>query len=91
MNQISPGHPKVHDYAREGNPTRDVLEENLAALEDGKHCRVFRDHIICSDNIYGGTERYFRRISAGRHGMLLTFVDLNDPEELKAALQPKLK
>ena len=68
--QDMPGEPKGHDYSRAGNPTRDVLQENLAALEGGKYARVFAsglsgtmaianilktgDHIICSDDVYGG-------------------------------------
>lgn len=59
-----------YDYARVGNPSRDVLQEALAALEDALYCRVFSsdlstmaaitnlfksgDHIICSDDVYGG-------------------------------------
>jgi cystathionine gamma-lyase len=105
--QDKPGQPKVHDYCREGNPTRDVLEESLAALENAKYCRIYSsgmsatmslanilttgDHIICSDNIYGGTERYFRKISVPRHGMQLDFVDLNNLKEFKNALKPNTK
>lgn len=37
--QDRPGEPKGHDYSRAGNPSRDVLQKCLAALEDGKHCK----------------------------------------------------
>jgi cystathionine beta-lyase/cystathionine gamma-synthase len=38
--QANPGEPKGHDYSRAGNPTRDVLQENIAALEDGLYCKL---------------------------------------------------
>lgn len=68
--QPEPAKPIKHDYSRAGNPTRDVLEHCIASLEDGEFCRVFAsglaaitsifnylkvgDHIICSDDVYGG-------------------------------------
>lgn len=68
--QPRPAEPKGHDYSRAGNPTRDVLQECLAALEGAKKCYTFAsglgatmslanilksgDHIICSDDVYGG-------------------------------------
>ncbi|KAI1727706.1 cys/Met metabolism PLP-dependent enzyme domain-containing protein [Ditylenchus destructor] len=105
--QDRPGEPKGHDYSRAGNPTRDVLQEVLAALEDGQFCRTFSsglsatmsmanilktgDHIICCDDVYGGTQRYFRKISVAQHGMELSFVDLTDLDQLKKALRPNTK
>jgi len=105
--QDRPGEPKGHDYSRAGNPTRDVLQENLAALENGKYCRVFAsglaasmsmanilksgDHIVCSDDVYGGTQRYFRRVSIPQHGLKVDFVDLTNLEDLKKALKKETK
>lgn len=105
--QESPGKPKGYDYSRAGNPTRDVLEENLAALEDGRFCRVFSsglsatmalanllkvgDHIISSDDVYGGTQRYFRKVGVEKHGLDFVMADLTDLEKLKAALRPTTK
>ncbi|KAE9554544.1 hypothetical protein FO519_002248 [Halicephalobus sp. NKZ332] len=105
--QERPGEPKGHDYSRAGNPTRDVLQENLAALENGKYCRVFAsglaasmsmanilksgDHIVCSDDVYGGTQRYFRRVSVPQHGLKVDFADLTDLENVKKSLKPETK
>ncbi|VDD96826.1 unnamed protein product [Enterobius vermicularis] len=105
--QLAPGAPKKHDYSRAGNPTRDVLEANIAALEDAEHCRVFGsgmaaiatmasylnqgDHIICSDDVYGGTQRYFRRISVPKHGLEVTFYDMTDLDNFEKALKNNTK
>src|SRR2546423_209148 len=72
------GKNKGYEYARVSNPTRTRLERNLAALEGGKHSRVFAsgmaaitaictmlkwgDHFICSHNVYGGVPRLFNQI-----------------------------
>ncbi|CAI2344369.1 unnamed protein product [Caenorhabditis sp. 36 PRJEB53466] len=95
---------KGHDYSRAGNPTRDVLQKNLAALEDAKHCQVFSsglaassavinllkvgDHIVCSDDVYGGTQRYIRKVSVPNHGLEVDFVDLTKIERLEKAIKP---
>ncbi|CAD6198609.1 unnamed protein product [Caenorhabditis auriculariae] len=105
--QDRPGEPKVHDYSRAGNPSRDVLQKNLAALEDAKHCQVFSsglaasmavinmlkvgDHIICSDDVYGGTQRFIRRVSVPHHGLEADFVDLTVLSNLPAAIKPNTK
>ncbi|KAL3078709.1 hypothetical protein niasHT_022398 [Heterodera trifolii] len=105
--QSRPGEPKGHDYSRAGNPTRDVLQENLASLEGARFARVFSsglaataamanwlrtgDHLILADDGYGGTQRYFRDISVAQHGVQLSFVDLTNLEELRKALRPNTK
>uniref|UniRef100_A0A158R612 cystathionine gamma-lyase n=1 Tax=Syphacia muris TaxID=451379 RepID=A0A158R612_9BILA len=105
--QLAPGNPKKHDYSRAGNPTRDVLEANIAALEDAEHCRVFAsgmaaistmmnylhhgDHIICSDDVYGGTQRYFRKISIPYCNIEVSFVDVTDPSNIKKFLRNNTK
>lgn len=105
--QDNPGEPKGHDYSRAGNPTRDVLQKNLAALEDAKHCQVFSsglaatsaiinllkygDHIVCSDDVYGGTQRYIRRVAVPNHGLEVDSVDLTDVQNLEKAIKPNTK
>jgi len=101
--QDAPGEPKVHDYSRAGNPSRDVLEKCLAALEDAKHCRVFSsglaasmtlanlmkvgDHVLCSDDVYGGTQRFFRRVAVPQHGIEASFVDMTNLTAFETHLQ----
>lgn len=105
--QDQPGEPKVHDYSRAGNPTRDVLQKCLAALEDAEHCRVYSsglaasmalanllkvgDHVLCSDDVYGGTQRMFRKVSVPHHGVHASFVDMTDLKAFEAALQKNTK
>ncbi|MFH4975981.1 hypothetical protein AB6A40_002690 [Gnathostoma spinigerum] len=105
--QAEPGKPKVHDYSRAGNPSRDVLQKNIASLEDAEFCRVYAsglaatmsivnllshgDHIICSDDVYGGTQRFFRKVSTPKHGINVSFVDLTDTEAFKNAFVPETK
>ncbi len=101
--QESPGKHKGYEYARTQNPTRTVLQNNLAALENGKHgicyasglaatdaiLKLFRpgDEIIASNDLYGGTYRIMVRVFA-EFGLKFTFVDLSDPAKLEAALTP---
>jgi cystathionine beta-lyase/cystathionine gamma-synthase len=95
------GRNKGYEYARGKNPTREALERNVAALEGGTHgfafssgmgtvdslMKLFRagDHIICSENVYGGTFRLFDKIL--RHfGLEFSFVDTRRPENIAAAV-----
>ncbi|KAE9415541.1 hypothetical protein Angca_009968, partial [Angiostrongylus cantonensis] len=105
--QDRPGEPKGHDYSRAGNPSRDVLQKCLASLEDGKYCHVFSsglassmaiinllragDHIICSDDVYGGTQRFIRRVSVVNHGLQADFVDLTHIACLEEAFKSNTK
>ncbi|CAB3405176.1 unnamed protein product [Caenorhabditis bovis] len=105
--QDRPGEPKVHDYSRAGNPSRDVLQKNLASLEDAKHCYVYSsglaasmaiinmlksgDHIICSDDVYGGTQRLIRLVSVPNHGLQVDFADLTNIANLERAIKPNTK
>jgi cystathionine beta-lyase/cystathionine gamma-synthase len=94
------GQHKGYEYARGKNPTREALERNVAALEGGKHgfafasgmgcldtiMKLFRsgDHIVCGENVYGGTYRLFERVL--RHfGLRFTYVDTRDPDRVEAA------
>ena len=95
------GKNKGYEYARGKNPTREALERNVAALEGGRHgfafssgmgcvdslMKLFRagDHIVCGENVYGGTFRLFDKILRN-YGMEFTFVDTRDPGRIDAAV-----
>ena len=104
--QDGPGVHKGFEYSRTQNPTRFALQDNLAALEGGKHglcfasgcaattavalCLEAGDHIIASDDLYGGTFRLFDKVFK-RFGLTFSFVDMTDVANVKAALTPKTK
>jgi cystathionine beta-lyase/cystathionine gamma-synthase len=91
------------DYSRAGNPTRDRLEEALAALEGGMSGHAFAsgmaaiyglvamlhtgDHMICGHNVYGGTTRLFNQI-VRHYGIEIEYVDTSNLEALSAAIRP---
>ncbi|MDQ6944237.1 MAG: PLP-dependent transferase, partial [Candidatus Eremiobacteraeota bacterium] len=91
--QAAVGEHKGFDYSRVANPTRNALETQLAALEDARHCIAFAsglgaesaitallsagDHVVVSDDTYGGTYRLFTRVLE-RFGLTSTFVDMTD-------------
>lgn len=95
-----------YDYTRSGNPTRDALNENLAALEGGVGCvttstgmsavhcamAIFNpgDHIVVPADVYGGTFRLFSQFLTEK-GLSFTFVDMTDIDAVKAAVQPATK
>ncbi len=101
--QASPGKHQGYEYARTGNPTRTALEANLAALEGAGHGICFAsgmaatdavvrllkagDHVVASDDLYGGTYRLFTQVFA-RFGMEFSFVDLANPEAVEGAISP---
>ncbi|HET9453972.1 MAG TPA: PLP-dependent aspartate aminotransferase family protein [Gemmatimonadaceae bacterium] len=96
------GKNKGYEYARGKNPTREALERNVAALEGGRHgfafssgmgcvdsiMKLFRsgDHIVCGENVYGGTFRLFDRILKN-FGLEFTFVDTRDPQRIEDAMK----
>ena len=96
------GKHKGYEYARVSNPTRDRLEENLAALEGGTASRVFSsgmaainaitsmlkagDHVVAGHNLYGGTPRLFNQVLAN-FGLTFTYVDTTDLNKVENALQ----
>lgn len=104
--QPEPGQPKSFDYSRSGNPTRAALESCLAALERGEHALAFAsgsaaaatllhtlspgDHVVCGDDVYGGTYRLFVRVMQG-FGIQTTFVDAGDPSRFAAAFTPQTR
>ncbi len=94
------GHNKGYEYGRGTNPTREALERNVAALEGGRHgfafasgmgcldsvLKLFRsgDHLICGENVYGGTVRLLDQI--WQHlGLRVTYVDTRDPQRIDDA------
>ena len=94
---------KGYEYARGKNPTREALERNVAALEGARHgfafssgmgctdslMKLFKagDHVVCGENVYGGTYRLFDKILRN-FGMRFTFVDSRDPQKIEDALTP---
>ena len=98
------GNNKGYEYARGKNPTREALERNVAALEGGTHgfafssgmgcvdslMKLFRsgDHIVCGENVYGGTFRLFDRILSNM-GLSFTYVDARDPQNIQDAMTKK--
>ncbi len=104
--QSSPGVFQGYDYSRAGNPTRSAYEACLANLENGKHGFAFAsgcaaatttlhllkagDHVIASDDMYGGTFRLMDKVI--RHnGIEFSYVDLRDVENFKRAIKPNTK
>jgi cystathionine beta-lyase/cystathionine gamma-synthase len=96
------GKTKGYDYSRAGNPTRTRLEENLASLEGGTAARVFSsgmaavsamatlmrsgEHIVASDNLYGGVPRLFNQVLTN-FGLEFTYVDTSDPRNVAKAIR----
>jgi len=104
--QPEPGKPLRFDYSRSGNPTRAALEACLAALEDGERAFAFSsgcaaattllntlrpgDHVVCGDDVYGGTYRIFTQVMQPL-GIETSFVDLRDPDALEAGLSARTR
>jgi len=96
------GKHKGYEYARVSNPTRTRLEENLAALEDGLAAKVFGsgmaainaiatmlkagDHVVCGNNLYGGTPRLFDQVWTD-FGLQFSYVDTSDAKNVQKALK----
>src|SRR5205807_9713608 len=96
------GEHKGYEYSRVSNPTRARLEENLAALEGGVAARVFAsgmaainaivsmlksgDHVVCGNDLYGGTPRLFNQVMAG-FGLEFSYVDTSDAENVERAIR----
>jgi cystathionine beta-lyase/cystathionine gamma-synthase len=94
------------DYSRAGNPTRDHLEEALAALEGGTSGHAFTtgmaaisallamlragDHLVCSRDVYAGTVRLLDQIVSG-YGIEISYVDTSDLAAVEAAMKPNTK
>jgi cystathionine beta-lyase/cystathionine gamma-synthase len=95
------GQHKGYEYARVQNPTREALEENVAALENGLAGHAFAsgmaaistlltltrtgDHVVCSQNVYGGTYRFFSQILE-RYGLRFSWIDSTDLDAVERAM-----
>lgn len=102
--QRSPGEHQGFEYSRSHNPTRFAYERCVAALEGGTRGYAFASglaatstvldvldsgsHVICMDDVYGGTFRLFERVRRRSAGLDFSFVDLNDLTALEAAIKP---
>ena len=100
------GKHKGYEYARTQNPTRSALEGNLAAIEGGKAAFAFAsgmaatgavmtllqagDHVVVTDNTYGGTYRLFERVLR-KYQLDFTYVDTSDLDEIRRAIRPSTK
>ena len=103
---IGLGQSSGYDYTREKNPTRQRLEETITALEGAHDTVAFSsgmaaisacfelfepgDHIICSEDLYGGVIRLFRTISQ-KNGLSVSYVDTTDIEKVRSQLRPETK
>ena len=104
--QESLGKHKGYEYARTQNPTRFALERNIAALEGARFGFAFAsgmaaidatlrlvkkdEHVVVSDNTYGGTARLFNRILSN-YGVTFDYVDTSEPLNVEAAIKPNTK
>ena len=100
------GKDKGFDYTRSANPTRQMMEEHLAILDGGKYGIAFSsgmsavdsclkllksgDHIICSDDVYGGVSRLFNQVLVN-YQLEFTYVDTSFPDRIKEAIRPNTK
>src|SRR5436309_10620604 len=100
------GRHKGYEYARTRNPTREVLERNVAALEGGRHGFAFAsglaavdavlkllsagDHVVSGEYVYGGTHRQMTHVWA-RLGLAFAFVDGADTDAIAAAVPPEAR
>ncbi len=94
------------DYTRSSNPTRQVLEENLAAIDSGKYAVSFAsgmsavdscfkllsagDHIVCGDDVYGGVTRLLDNVTANQ-GIDVSYVDTTNPDAVRNVITPKTR
>ncbi len=99
--QEYPGKHKGYAYARGKNPTREALQKNIAALENGKHCLCFSsgmgsmdavikllrpgDEVITGDDLYGGSYRMFTKVFAN-YGIKFHFIDMTNAANIKTCI-----
>ncbi len=104
--QAAPGDHKGYEYGRTQNPTRDALQNNLAALEGMNYGLCFStgmgavdacikllspgDEVVSTNDLYGGSYRIFTKIFAN-YGIVFKFVDMSNIAEVEAAVTPKTK
>lgn len=104
--QAAPGDHKGYEYARTQNPTRDVLQKNLAALEGTKYGLCFStgmgavdacakllspgDEVVSTNDLYGGTYRLFTKIFA-QYGIKFHFVDMSNEQAVRSVMSDRVK
>ena len=100
------GNHKGYEYSRTLNPTRDALEKNIAAIENGKYGACFGsglaaidciikmlnpgDEVISTNDLYGGSYRLFKTIFE-KYGIVFHFVDMNNVQNVEAVINSKTK
>jgi cystathionine gamma-lyase len=105
--QESPGVHKGYEYSRSQNPTRQAFERCIADLESGTEGFAFAsgmaaeatvldllntgDHVVVSDDVYGGTFRLFERVRKASAGLSFDFVDMSDTGNVERALRPETR
>lgn len=105
--QESPGKHKGYEYSRTRNPTREAYENCVADLESGQRGFAFAsgmaaiatilellkpgDHVIAADDLYGGTFRLLDKVRQYSAGIKTSWVDLTNPDAVKAAIRPETK
>jgi cystathionine beta-lyase/cystathionine gamma-synthase len=105
--QSSPGVHQGFEYSRSQNPTRFAYERCVADLEHGTRGFAFAsglaatatllevlkpgDHVVASDDMYGGSRRLFTRVRESSAGLKFTFVDLRDPRKVEAAVRAETR
>lgn len=104
--QESPGKHKGYAYARGKNPTREALQKNIAALENGRHCLCFSsgmgamdavvkllrpgDEVITGDDLYGGSYRMFTKVFAN-YGIKFHFINMTDAANIERHVNANTK
>lgn len=104
--QRSPGDHQGYEYSRTHNPTRTALQNNLAALENGKYGLCFSsglgaidaiikllnpgDEVISTNDLYGGSYRIFTKVFQ-RYGIKFHFVPMDDPASIEASINENTK
>ncbi|MEZ5560644.1 MAG: PLP-dependent aspartate aminotransferase family protein [Pseudomonadales bacterium] len=102
----APGVHSGYEYSRSGNPTRTAYQDCVANLESARFGFAFAsgcigattvvhllqqgDHVLCCDDMYGGTYRLFEQVFR-KQGLDFTYVDMSDPARIEAALQPNTR
>jgi cystathionine gamma-lyase len=105
--QESPGVHKGYEYSRSQNPTRMAFERCIADLESGTAGFAFAsglaaiatildllssgDHVVATDDIYGGSYRLFERVRRRSAGLDFDFVDFTDMAAIERAIRPETK
>ena len=103
--QETPGVTKGYDYSRADNPTREILEKSLAAIENAAHSLAFssglaaeqaiiqllnpKSRVLVCDDVYGGTGRLFRKLYA-KYDIKFEFIDMTNKDVVEQAFSKKV-